>query len=111
MIVVENPTLGWNVSRVWSAPRNAIIPRPDTWQEEQICPDEDFSNYDRLIHEDTGVASLIRSFIFSGRVEQFLTSNFKKSEHLYVFSGAVAFDRATKQQAEQGGDGDAEEAL
>lgn len=108
-IVIENPTLGWNVSRVWWAPHNAATPRPDVWPEEQICPNEDYLNYDHLIDENTGEASLVRPFIFSGRIGRFLIRNFKKSEHLYVFSGAVAYERTTKQRAE-GGYGDAEES-
>jgi hypothetical protein len=110
-IVIDHPSLGWGVARAWWAPLGVALARPNTWPEEDLCPAEDHFNFDRLIHTDTGEASLIRPFIFSDRVEQFLFKHFGKIDHVFIFSGGMAFDRTLTKKEAEAGTCDAEESV
>lgn len=97
-IFVDTPTLGWNVSRVWWAPERLIAKRPEFWDEERMCPDEDHRNYERLIDTTQGVGKIICPFIFTQRIQSFLRQYFGFDECPFVFTGGVEFDRALKKR-------------
>src|SRR5688500_6689225 len=89
MIIVDEPTLGWSVSRVWWSPVMHFVPRPDSWQEDRLCPPEDMLNYKRFIDPSTGVAKLVDGFVFNNRVERFVARHLGTSNSSYVFSAAL----------------------
>ena len=68
MIIVDAPTLGWNVSRVWWSPTNDFVLRPATWGNDRMCPVEDIQNYNKFVEPSTGIASLIDGFIFTQKI-------------------------------------------
>lgn len=98
VIVIEAPTLGWNVWRIWWAPEHAIITRPESWDDERLCPLEDHTNYDNLIDPAQGVAKLICPFVFSGRGQAFLQRHFGSVKCLYVFAAGVVFERVLQKR-------------
>jgi hypothetical protein len=89
MIIVDAPTLGWNVSRVWWSPTDDFASRPSSWNNDRLCPEEDIINYNRFIEPSSGTAKLIDGFVFTHRVESFLERNFGTSESGFVFLGGV----------------------
>ncbi|TAL01526.1 MAG: hypothetical protein EPO07_08255 [Verrucomicrobia bacterium] len=89
MIIVDAPTLGWNVSRVWWSPRTDFVLRPDSWNKDQLCPDEDMTNYKTFIEPSSGVALLVDGFVFTQRVKSFLKRHFGSSDCGFVFSAGV----------------------
>jgi len=89
MIVVDAPTLGWNVSRVWWSPKTDFVPRPDTWSSDRLCPDEDRTNYEKFIEPSCGAAFLVDGFVISQRVKSFLKRHFGSADCGFVFSGGV----------------------
>ncbi len=93
MVVVDAPTLGWNVSRVWWAPEGSFVPRPESWEGESMCPHEDFTNHDHLIDPTTGVAKIIDPFMFTQRLSSFLKRHFELETYAYLFTGGVTFER------------------
>jgi hypothetical protein len=96
MIIVDAPTLGWNVSRVWWSPVSDFVSRPDSWQQDHLCPREDFLNYKRFIDPSSGVAKLVTGFIITQRVEKFLKHHFGTSTYGFVFSGGVLTEEHMK---------------
>jgi hypothetical protein len=104
MLIVDSPTLGWNVVRVWWAPPEAAIyKRPESWDKEKMCPDEDQVNYDNLIDETRGVAKVVSSFVFThyGRCP-YLRRHFGMSDRVadcpFVFTGGVMYERDYKRR-------------
>src|SRR5436309_400811 len=69
MIIVDAPTLGWNVSRVWWSPVADFITRPSSWHADRLCPAADILNYKRFIEPSSGVAKLVDGFVFTQCVE------------------------------------------
>ena len=89
MIIVDAPTLGWNVSRVWWSPAVDFVPRPTSWPGDSLCPREDFLNYKRFIDPSSGIAKLVVGFVITQRVEKLLRRHFGTSGCGFVFSGGV----------------------
>ena len=105
-IVVDAPTLGWNVSRVWWAPWKPLISPSMDEASDRICSQEDKKNYEGLIDPVTGAAKLICPFLFSQRLRPYLSRKFDIEECPSIFSGGVMFHRALeKKRAEQAVDG------
>lgn len=102
-IVIDAPTLGWNVWRVWWAPEHAIIARPESWDEEMLCPLEDHQNYDNLIDPAQGVARMVCPFVFSGRGRAFVQRHFGAEKYVYVFSAGVVFERKLQNRMSNNG--------
>jgi hypothetical protein len=104
-IVIDAPTLGWNVSRVWWAPSGLIVPRPEHWEGDRTCPPEDDLNFRRLIDYETGIAKLISPFLITQRTQGFLKRYFGLDSCGFIFSGGVEFERSLKlrQEAQQAG--------
>jgi hypothetical protein len=96
MVIVDAPTLGWNVSRVWWSPVVDFVPRPDSWQNDRLCPPEDLLNYKRFIDPSSGLAKLVDGFVFTQRVRTFLRDNFGVSACCFVHSGAVLTEERRK---------------
>jgi hypothetical protein len=94
-ILVDFPTLGWRVARVWWSSEKPLVPS-EALGDDCPCSDEDHMNYNRLIHPDTGVAKIVCPFIFIQRLEAFLKGHFGLSEYVRVYSGEVLFVRAMK---------------
>ena len=89
MIIVDAPTLGWNVSRVWWSPTTDFVSRPDSWSKDTLCPAEDLINYKRFIEPSSGVASLVDGFVITQRVRNYLQRQFGSDACGFVFSGGV----------------------
>lgn len=89
MIVVDAPTIGWNVYRVWWSPSSNIISRPDSWSKSRLCPDEDVVNYKNQIEPTSGVALLVDAFVFAQRLERYLKMNFGSVDCGFVPTGCV----------------------
>jgi hypothetical protein len=103
MIIVDAPTLGWNVSRVWWSPVLDFVSRPDSWHGDRLCPPEDTFNYKRFIDPSAGVAKLVDSFVFTQRVERFVARHFGTSRPAFVFSaGVIAEEHINARRAEPG---------
>lgn len=96
MIIVDAPTLGWNVLRVWWSPVRDFVPRPDSWQGDRLCRPEDEANYRRLIDPSAGVAKLVDSFVFTQRAERFVARHFGTSRPGFVFSAGVVAEEGLK---------------
>lgn len=105
-ILVDAPSLGWNVSRVWWSPENIAVNRPESWDSDRMCPAEDHKNYDNLIDDSAGTAKLIAPFVFTQRLRTFLRRHFGLSDCLFVSTGGVLFERAAAdREAEHRGAG------
>jgi hypothetical protein len=89
IIIVDAPTIGWNVSRIWWSPCVDFVPRPDSWPEDQHCPSEDIVNYGRFIDPATGVAQLVDGFVITQRVERFVARQFGIHSPGFIFSAGV----------------------
>ena len=96
MIIVDAPTLGWNVSRVWWSPTQDFVPRPASREAGRLCSREDFLNYKRFIDPSSGVAKLIAGFVITQRLDKFLKRNFGTSACGFVFSGGVLTEEKIK---------------
>jgi hypothetical protein len=103
MIIVDAPTLGWNVSRVWWSPVVDFVSRPDSWPGDHLCPREDFVNYKKFIDPSSGVAKLVAGFVITQRAETFLRRHFGTPACGFVFSGGVLTEEHMKaRRAEPG---------
>jgi hypothetical protein len=91
MMIVDAPTLGWNVSRVWWSPVTDYVPRPESWSNDSLCPDEDMTNYKTLIDPSSGRALLVDGFVFTQKVKGYLKRHFGSDDCVFVFSGGVLF--------------------
>ena len=101
-IVVDAPTLGWNVFRVWWAPWRPIPSQPAEKDSDRPCSQEDQTNYEALIDPVTGAAKLICPFLFTQRLRPYLKLQFGLEECPLIFTGGVIFKRALeKKRAEQ----------
>jgi hypothetical protein len=113
MIVVDNPTLGWNVNRVWWSPTIETSTATSEACNEFIRPNQtkenhdDLSfpiskqteeNYDKLIDPSLGCASLITGFVFTQRTKAYLKRHFDLSDCLYIFTGGVKFVRKLRER-------------
>lgn len=101
MIIVDAPTLGWNVSRVWWSPVVDFIPRPASWQGDSFCPPEDFLNYQKFIDPSKGVAKLVAGFVITQRVEKFVWRHFEVPAIGFVSSGGVLTEEHRKARRAQ----------
>lgn len=101
-IIVDVPTLGWNVSRVWWAPWQPLPSPPLDEGSDQVCSQEDQKNYEGLIDPVTGAAKMICPFVFSDKLRPYLNRKFGIEECPLIFTGGVKFQRAIeKKRAEQ----------
>jgi hypothetical protein len=89
MVIVDAPTLGWNVSRVWWSPTTDYVPRPESWNNDSLCPDEDITNYKTFIEPSSGRALLVDGFVFTQRVKGYLKRHFGSDDCGFVFSGGA----------------------
>ena len=99
-IVIDAPTLGWNVCRVWWAPSGLVVPRPEHWEGNRTCPPEDEINFERLIDSDSGNAKLISPFLITQRTHGFLKRHFGLDSCGFIFTGGVDFERSLKTRQE-----------
>ncbi len=97
-IIVDAPTLGWNVSRIWWSPMTDIALRTCKTEEDEFFPPEDAINYDRFIDERTGIACLVNGFVFTQSVSRFLKHHFGITDCPYIFTGGVLFQRKLDKQ-------------
>ena len=101
-IVVDAPTLGWNVYRVWWSPWHPLPSPPMDEDSDHVCTREDEENYEALIDPEIGVAKMICPFLFSQRLRPYLNRTFGLEECPLIFTGGVMFQRALeKKRAEQ----------
>ena len=98
MIIVDAPTLGWNVSRVWRSPTTDFVSRPDSWSNDTLCPAEDLINHQRFIESSSGVALLVDGFVFTQRVKRFLNTQFGSEACGFVFTGGVLAQRGINEK-------------
>lgn len=91
IILVDAPTLGWNVSRVWWSPRTDFVPRAD--QEDEVVSKADPENHSRFIDVSTGEASLVDGFVITQRLKKYLKRHFELDDCAFVFTGGVLFDQ------------------
>jgi len=89
MVIVDDPSLGWNVSRVWWSPTTDWVPRPESWSKDLLCPAEDIINYGKFIEPSSGTALLVDGFVFSQRISGYVKQHFASDNFGYVFSGGV----------------------
>jgi len=89
MIIVDAPTLGWNVNRVWWSPFTDYVPYPESYNKEKLCSDEEMVNFRKFIEPTGGVASLVDGFLFTQRTRKYLNRHFGSDECLFVRSGAA----------------------
>jgi hypothetical protein len=94
MILVEGPTLGWNIARIWWSPRTDFLPRTGKIEKDAFCYKEDPENYVRFIDSSTGIACLVDSFVWGPRTKIYLKKHFGFEECPYVFTGGVFAQRA-----------------
>lgn len=101
IIIVDAPTLGWNVSRIWWSSDKDFLPRTFNTEESKFFPPEDATNYDRFIDSTTGCAKLVSGFIFTERLAKYLQKHFAMSEYPFIFTGGVLFHRHPPQKQRQ----------
>jgi hypothetical protein len=91
MIIVEAPTRGWNVVRVWWSPTTDFVPRPSSWSKDLICPVEDKINYEKFTEPSSGVALLVDGFVIMQGAKRFSKRHFGIVDPGFIFSGGVLF--------------------
>ncbi|MFI4910994.1 MAG: hypothetical protein ACIAQZ_04950 [Sedimentisphaeraceae bacterium JB056] len=106
-IIVESPTLGWNVNRLWWCSDNKI-PVDEEGERgvdlqifDGLCTIVDCENYDKYISEETGTAKLFDVFIFSQRTEKCLIKHFGQSTEYYIPTGFVRVYRKIEENKRQ----------
>jgi hypothetical protein len=96
MILIDLPTLGWNISRVWWAPTADFLPTQEPPSnpspDEKLASKEEIENYRRFIDPATGSASLIAGFIFGGRIKRYLKKHFELEDCPHIFTAAVLLE-------------------
>jgi len=93
IILVDAPTLGWNVSRVWWSPRTDFIPRAEQSENDELVSKEDVENHGRFIDVSTGAASLVDGFVITQRLKTYLKRHFGLDDCAFIFTGGVLFDQ------------------
>jgi hypothetical protein len=110
MIIIDAPTLGWNVNRVWWSPVNDFETRPVLEDKEKLCSDQEMVNYKKFIEPTTGIASLIEGFVFTQRTRKYLERHFGSDECLFIRTGAALTqdknEQITSHQTQGHGAGD-----
>ena len=89
IIILDAPTLGWNVCRVWWSPTKDFVSSPKASSNDRWCAEEDIINYNKFIEPTSGSAMLIVFFVFTQRTKKFLKRHFGSSDCGFVFTGGV----------------------
>ena len=95
-MLMDAPTLGWNVCRIWWAPTTDFVAGPVWANRDEIVSDADVVNHGRFIDESTGSASLVDGFVMSRRPNEYLKRHFGLDDCAFVFTGAVLTDQYLK---------------
>jgi hypothetical protein len=93
ILLVDAPTLGWNVSRVWWSPRTDFIPGREKSVKDEVVSKEDVENYGRFIDVSTGAASLVDGFVITQRLKANLKRHFGVDDCAFIYTGGVLFDQ------------------
>jgi len=104
LLIVELPTLGWNVNRIWWEPNRSSVERAERLRREddiEFCVDVDRRNHEVLLDEASGTSKLLRSFIFSQNNESFLRGNFGDIDVEFIHMGHV--ERELRREARESG--------
>lgn len=96
-IIIEAPTAGWNVNRLWWCPDSEITKSKYDFEDDY----EDFiaeacENYDKYISEKAGIAKLFDIYVISQRTEKYLTEHFGHCDFCFVPSAIVWVHRKSK---------------
>jgi hypothetical protein len=93
IILVDAPTLGWNISRVWWSPRTDFITRSGQTEKDRLVSKEDVENHNRFIDVSTGSACLVDGFVITQRLKKYLKRHFGLDGCAFIFTGGVLFEK------------------
>lgn len=102
-IIIELPTLGWNVVRLWWSPDDTVLQSDIEPSNDDLVTDVDCKNYDNYISEESGIAKLVDVFIILQRHKEYLIRNFGHCNCFYIFSAGVALKRMNVKSLEEEG--------
>ena len=93
MILVDNPTVGWNTNRIWWAPQSEFFIDADTKLWDGRSTKSDIANYQKFINPERGIAKLVDSFVLTQRTHRYLLKHFGLTTCGFVPTGLIELNR------------------
>jgi len=94
IVIVEGPTLGWPIYRIWWSVDCAFLPQGTERVGDDFCAREDHMNYARFVDPDKGSAMLICPFVSGRRMKAYLNKHFGIVEDpFFIYTGGVLASR------------------
>ena len=98
-IIIEAPTLGWNVNRLWWCPDNELTKSKFDFEDDhEEFISEACENHEKYISEEKGSAKLFDVFLITQRTEKYLIKHFGHWDFYFVPSAMVWFYRKRKDE-------------
>lgn len=98
-VIIEAPTLGWNVNRLWwCSDRELAGSKYDFENDHEEFIFEACENYDKYISEETGTAKLIDIFVITQKTENYLKKHFGHHDVCFVPSAMVWLHRESEKK-------------
>ena len=86
-IIVEAPTQGWPVWRIWFTPSDDYEIASEDKSKHDLCHPVEIRNYERFLGP-SGTATLVRPFLL-GAPNRFLRKHFGKDDCIFIRSATV----------------------
>ena len=93
IILVEAPTIGWDVDRVWWSSRTDFVPFMDRDEDDPSVLADEIENYNRFLDPVTGTACLVDGFVFSQNVRKYLLKHFHSKDCVFIRSGMIFYEK------------------
>jgi hypothetical protein len=96
IILVDAPSIGWNVTRIWWSPETDFVPPSKQTDQDSLASPADIENHRRFIDMTTGTASLVEGLVFSQRTGKYLKKHFGLDDCPFIFTGGVVLEQKTR---------------
>ncbi len=102
-ILVEYPTMGWNVARIWWSAETEWEDQHEAPESHRFATPTDHLYYDRFVSEETGEALLVSGYVWTQFLPKrlVLMSSSGMIESPIIFTGGVLMDRDPRSQMHQ----------